>query len=144
MKLLFATVLVALFGQSSVLLAQSAASDTDTIIRLEREWEAAILKKDQATIDRIVALDCVFVASNGELMTKAQADAERKETTYGTSKILDIQVRIFGDVAVVVGSNQESSVNRLNVTTGAYRWTDVFVKRGGTWQVISAQSTKID
>ena len=85
MKLLFATVLVALFGQSSVLLAQSAASDTDTIIRLEREWEAAILKKDQATIDRIVALDCVFVASNGELMTKAQADAEGKENN-GTAR----------------------------------------------------------
>lgn len=124
--------------------SQGNAADIQAVTSLERQWEAALLNKDQAAIDKIVASDCVFVGSNGELMTKAQADEENRITSLSKSTIIDIAVRVFGDVAVVVGSNMENSVNRQRVTTGWYRWTDVWVRRDGRWQVVSAQSTKVD
>jgi uncharacterized protein (TIGR02246 family) len=121
-----------------------SAADTEAVLALERQWETAIKNKDQAAINRIVAEDCVLVSSTGELMTTAQANVETQLTTVGNSTIMDMKVRIFGNVAVVVGSNQEISKNRTLDTSGMYRWTDVFVKRDGRWQVVSAQSTRIE
>lgn len=123
-------------------LAQTA--DEQAVMNLEREWERAIKARDQAALSRIVADDAVIVSSIGELMTKAQAAIETQLTTLNDSQILDMKVRIFGEVAVVIGSNAETSKNRSVETSGLYRWMDVFVKREGRWQVVAAQSTRIE
>jgi len=59
----------------------SVAADTEAVLALERQWETAIKNKDQATINRIVAEDCVLVSSTGELMTTAQANVETALTS---------------------------------------------------------------
>lgn len=145
MKVLL-TVLGAIFLFSICAFPQTTgiAADTEAVLQLERQWETAIKNKDQATINRIVAEDSVLVSSTGELMSKAQADIDNQLTTIVASTIMDMKVRVFGNIAVVVGSNQETSKNRSVDTSGLYRWTDVFEKRNGRWQVISAQSTRIE
>ncbi len=58
-----------------------------------------------------------------------------------TLKVDDLSVRAFGDAAVVTG--------RTTVTTGGadptltLRFTDVFVRRAGRWQVVASQATRI-
>ena len=122
----------------------ASAGDEVVIRQLERDWESALVKNDQTTINRIVAEDCVFVSSTGELMTKAQADADRANSTLQFSTTPQMSVRVLGDAAVVVGMNVETSQYVGMNTSGQYRWTDVFVKRNGKWQVVSAQSTRIE
>src|SRR5438093_5863473 len=102
-----------------------------TIRQLEHEWEQALLKNDQATIDRIVARDCIFVSSTGELMTKTQADADRRNTALQASTTTQTIVRVLGEAAIVIGANLETSQYAGQDTSGQYRWTDVFVKRDG-------------
>lgn len=130
-------------GSSQVSLANVA---TENVIRqLEREWEEALKTNDQVTIDKIVAADCLFVGSNGDLSLKAQADAERRAfIKLIASATTQMNIRVFGDTAIVVGTNLETSSYRDQDTSGQYRWTDVFVRRNGRWQVVSAQSTRID
>src|SRR5258708_829296 len=80
-----------------------ATASVDTIIRkLETDWERALVFPNQATIDRIVAEDCVFISSTGEQMTKAQVDADRTHTKISLSTVTQMKVRVFGDVAIVV------------------------------------------
>lgn len=123
----------------------TAADEEATIRRLEREWEEALVRNDQPAIDRIVDRSCVFVSSNGELMTKAQADADRANTVLRASTTTQMTVRLLSStVAVVVGTNTETSQYAGQDTSGQYRWTDVFRKAAGQWRVVSAQSTYVD
>lgn len=55
--------------------------------------------------------------------------------------MLAVQVRIFGDTAVVMGSDDESSAAMGKSTTGHYTWTDVWVRRNGRWQAMASQMT---
>jgi hypothetical protein len=52
-------------------------------------------------------------------------------------------VRIFGNTAVVTGSDTEKSMENGKDTTGKYVWTDVFVKQNGKWRAVASQSTKL-
>jgi hypothetical protein len=52
-------------------------------------------------------------------------------------------VRIFGNTAVVTGSDTEKSMENGKDTTGKYVWTDVFVKQNGKWRAVTSQSTKL-
>jgi ketosteroid isomerase-like protein len=122
-----------------------SAASVDSIIRkLETDWERALVFPDQATINRIVAEDCVFISSTGEQMTKAEVDTDRSHTKISLSTVTQMKVRVFGDIAIVVGANVETSTYDGQDTSGRYRWTDVFALRNGRWQVVSAQSTRID
>jgi len=114
-------------------------------IRLREElWERALQLGQQAIIDGIVAEDCLFVGSTGEVMTKAQADEDRRKGILKSSAITQMIVRVYGDVAVVIGANTEQSEYGGQDTSGQYRWTDVFQKRRGQWIVVSAHSTRIE
>jgi hypothetical protein len=53
-----------------------------------------------------------------------------------------MEVRLFGDTAVVTGSDTETSTAEGKDTSGKYIWTDVFVKQGGKWKAVASQSTK--
>lgn len=128
--------------------AQGQASidpSAEKAIRLREElWERALQLGQQAIIDSIVAEDALLVGSNGELMTKAQADADRRKGVLKSSTTTQMIVRVFGNMAVVIGTNVEQSEYAGQDTSGQYRWTDVFEKRGGQWVVVSAHSTRID
>ena len=52
-----------------------------------------------------------------------------------------MKVRIFGDTAVVTGSYKEKSTYKFKDTSGKYSFTDVWVKRGGDWQIVAEQTT---
>jgi ketosteroid isomerase-like protein len=52
-------------------------------------------------------------------------------------------VRVHGDVAVVTSRNTIKGTYMGKDISGAYRGTDVFVKRGGQWQVLTTQATAV-
>jgi ketosteroid isomerase-like protein len=56
------------------------------------------------------------------------------------STFADMKVRIYGDVAVVTGI-QTLAGTMKGYASGARRITDLWVKRGGSWQSIGGQST---
>jgi ketosteroid isomerase-like protein len=70
------------------------------------------------------------------------------QTTANTDVIqsnenTDMQVRVFGDTAVVTGGLIEKGTRNGTAYTDTYRWTDVFVKRGGRWQAVASQWVKV-
>ena len=135
----------AVSAQRATTRAPLPATEEATIRGLEQRWEQALLRNDQATIDQIVSPDCLFVSSTGELMSKAQVDADRQNTLLRSSTTTQMIVRFVAPtVAVVVGSDVETSQYAGQDTSGQYRWTDVFQKSNGQWRVVSAQSTRID
>src|ERR1041385_4625032 len=60
--------------------AQGAGAE-QMLLQLERDWEQARAKNDQAALDRILAPEFVGTDSDGVLLTKAQQDSARKAGT---------------------------------------------------------------
>jgi len=122
-----------------------AASVEQTLIRLERDWNHAILTKDYKTLESIVADDWTGIDFRGMTVTKAESISELKsgESTNQSVELGEMQVKVFGNTAVVVGSDVETSTYHGKDSSGKYAWMDVFVKRNGRWQAVAAQSTKL-
>lgn len=136
-----------LLAVAAGLAAPAAAADTPaTLVALEAKWSKATVANDLPTIDGIMAADWVGQNPGGKPMTKATLLAEYKS---GKTKVTamtnrDVTARIFGDIAVVQGADDEKSSYDKKDTSGAYTWTDVFQKRGGKWVAIASQVTPVD
>jgi ketosteroid isomerase-like protein len=120
------------------------AGTEQALMQMERDWTEAALKKDAATLDKILADDWIGQNPAG-VATKAEALADLKsgDNKLESETLGDMKVRVFGDTAVVNGSDDEKSSYKGKDTSGHYTWTDVFVKRHGRWQAAASQGTLI-
>ena len=135
-----------LFGLCFTLMGQGKQpSVEDTILQLEREWSAADIAKDAATLDRILADDWNETDYAGHLVTKAMvlSDIKNNKTEVSTITNNDRKIRVFGNVAIVTGRDTEKSVDHGKETSGTYVYTDVFLNRNGKWQAVQSHSTKL-
>jgi ketosteroid isomerase-like protein len=66
-----------------------------------------------------------------------------RTVTTQAARIGEMKVRVFGDSAIVTGSDTEKSTSKGKDVIDKYLWTDVFVKRDGRWQAVASQSTKV-
>lgn len=112
------------------------------LMQIERDWTEAGLKKDVATLDKILADDWVGQGITGSA-TKAQALADLKsgDSKQDSITLGEMKVRVFGNTAVVTGSDDEKTSYKGKDTSGHYTGTDVFVKRQGRWQAVASQGT---
>jgi hypothetical protein len=55
----------------------------------------------------------------------------------------NMKVRVFGDTAVVTGTDDEVTMESAEKSTDHYVWTDVFVKRNGKWLAVASQTAQI-
>ena len=110
-----------------------------------QEWAEAIVKGDQAAIDRITSADWMLTDAQGMLSSKAQSDAHRKSgaVKFESFKLDELKVRVFGDTAVVHGLATRKSSYQGKDTSGQYRSTDVFIKSNGRWQAIAAHISRV-
>ena len=54
-----------------------------------------------------------------------------------------MDVRVFGSIGVVQGSDTEKSSYKGKDTSGKYVWMDVFQKKNGKWQAVRSEVTKV-
>ena len=116
------------------------------LTKMERDWTDAILKKDIATIERIVAEDCIFIVPDGRIMTRDQTNEDLKAGVWSPESLTleNIKVRAFGDTAVVTLLQIEKSKTKGKDTSGRYLFTDIFVKRNGSWQVVAEHGSRLE
>ena len=116
------------------------------LIQMEHDWSEADLHKDAAALQRILADDWVGIDFEGTVLNKQQALAGIVSDFSGSldSTVLrDMKVRVYGNTAVVTGTDTETGDYHGQDSSGRYQWTDVFVRRAGRWQAVSSQSTKL-
>lgn len=123
----------------------SGENNADDLKKIENDWVAAQKAKDATKLGDILAERWVGVGPDGKTMDKATALASLKAPG---SSLTDIQmgpmtVRVFGNAAVVIGSDTAKSMTNGKDSSGKYVFTDMFIKRDGKWRVISSQSTKV-
>jgi ketosteroid isomerase-like protein len=124
-----------------------AASSTveQALMQIEQELTDLLIKGDPSASERYLADNFVFTAPDGTLSTKAQGIADMKSGALKieSSKIEDMKVVVHGDTAVVTYKTTDKGTYKGRDISGQYRWTDVFVKQNGKWQLVSGQGTPI-
>jgi len=133
------------YGQTDARAASGNAKVEQEIRRLEREWFESYVRGDRAAFDLIVADDAVMTYGNGKVGNKSEAIAEIKAPADASYSLTsdDVQVRVYGDTAIVTGRVTEKGTFNGRSLNSQSRYTDIWVRRNGRWQVVGAQSTRL-
>jgi hypothetical protein len=144
--LVFASVLFTA-GQAKNAGAQKPTKTEAELIQLERDIGAANVRRDKAFFERIEADEFIFTDSAGGLTTKAEDVAgldkpagEFKQVSYEPD---DMKVRVYGKTAVVTGRTTTKLQSKDREVINRSRFTDVFVKRDGRWQLVAGHSSRL-
>jgi ketosteroid isomerase-like protein len=127
------------FTAPAASLAADQGDVTQGLMKMERDWCSASVKGDAAAIGAILADDFTDVSLTGEVVSKVQVLADVKAEKGAVCNIDMTQVRVYGDAAVVVGRTTWMSA----AGNGQYRYTDIYVRRGGRWTCVASQATDI-
>ena len=121
--------------------------DQGVLAYMEREWNDASVKRDVAWFERNYASDMTEISSRtGALANKSQAiaDVRTDKSVLQSLDLSDLNVRVEGNSAVVTGVNRVVGRDPEGKPIDRrVRFTDVFIKRDGRWQVWATQGTTI-
>ena len=132
------------FGQSTGLKADQNSKEEQAVIKLEREWSEAYKNRDKAALERILADDYIYTDENGKSYNKTLYLAGVTQNLKVESYTLDdITAKVYGDTAILVGRWTGTLTDNGKDISGAYRFTDTFVKRRGRWVAIATQETRM-
>ena len=108
--------------------------------RLAAAWTAGQCEAWAA----FVAPEWSVIHITGAVMTRAQALelCKAPPAPIGTMTSDDFWVRAFGDAAVVTGRTVATTTGPRPESV-TLRFTDVFVRRNGRWQVVASQATRL-
>ena len=136
-------VLCFLICTSVVLAGQSTRSSRKSeILRLEDAWRTAQHHNDGVAFDRLLAPDVSFVGTSGSLRDKKGYAASRAGSWIpraATYTVRDLSVRFYGRVAIVTGTEETTGEG----VTNKGRFTHVWARRVGRWQLVAIQRTDI-
>ena len=109
------------------------------------ELNTALGSNDTVALDRIYADDYTLVNMAGVVTTKAQRLAAIKsgELKYESVSVDEVNIRSYGDTAVVTDRATVKLQDKGKDLSGQYRVTLTFVKIKGAWQLVAAQNTRI-
>ena len=116
----------------------SAETDRGQIVALEHRWLDAIRSGDRKSLGDILADGFIDTNTNGQTRDRAHAMAH-SAAPGATQSITQLTVRLFGDTAIANGINTVHS--KTQGWTVDVAFTDVFARRNGRWQAVSAQET---
>jgi ketosteroid isomerase-like protein len=127
--------------------AGSPLNDEGQLLYMEREWNDADKKHDMAWVERNYDEDASDISSRtGAMHTKAEVLASMKndKTVLDSLEVSDMNVRVEGNTAIVTGINHAKGRDDKGAAFDRrVRFTDVFLKKDGRWQVVATQGTTI-
>jgi len=120
-------------------------STEDEIRKIESDWGEAFERGDMATLDRLMADDYILTDPLGNVRSKAESLSaiQTNELRFESTESDNVNVKVIGDTAVVTGRSTFRGRYKGWPMTGQYQYTDVLVKRSGSWQAISSHITAL-
>lgn len=126
-----------------------ASADDNTakyIIDMERKWAEGVCV-DNGVVDKLLADDFQGTSIKGARFTKADELKDEKSVRTAHDCGLDeAKVHFFGDtIAIVYGREHAVGKDKSQPSAKVCQvWTDTWLKRGGTWQIIASQDNRVD
>jgi ketosteroid isomerase-like protein len=121
------------------------ADNAQMIIDLDRKRMQAMAEKDIDALNMLLADDLVYTHSSARLDTKQSliGNMESGSTVYTSVVPSDVKAQDLGDTVVLTGSCRIGVNSGGRANSFGVRFTDVYAKRGGRWQMVTWQSTRL-
>ena len=119
--------------------------NAQTVIDLDKKRMQAMGAKDYATLEAVIADELIYTHSTARIDTKESLIGAMKSgaTVYTSVEPSDVKAQDLGDVVVLTGVAQIKVVSKGTPNAFGVRFLDVYAKRGGGWQMVTWQSTKL-
>jgi ketosteroid isomerase-like protein len=113
---------------------------------IEDQLAAAWVAGDRSVHERVLAEDWSVIDAQGRIRNKAEVLEEmfRPGERELTGTIDEVNVRPYGDWAIVTGKTYVAGRYEGNEIKVTLRFMDVFRRREGTWQVVASQATLLN
>lgn len=129
----------------SIISAQTSNAEKE-VFAANKAWADAQAKGDLDALDKIFHNDLIVTSGNGTLRDKKGELADQKPTPdfkvhfFNTE---DVRVKVYDKTAIVTG-HAKWRVNYQNRDLDhERRYTSVYVKEDGRWQMVALQVTRI-
>ena len=121
------------------------ADNGQMIIELDAKRMQAMAAKDLAMLNDILGDDLIYTHSSARLDTKQSliGNMQSGSTVYTSVEPSDVKAQDLGDVVVLTGVAQIKVVSNGAPNAFGVRFTDVWAKRAGRWQMVAWHSTKL-
>ena len=121
------------------------ADNRQMIIDLDKKRMSAMAQKDVATLNALLADDLIYTHSSARLDTKQSliGAMESGSTVYTSVEPSDVKAQDLGDTVVLTGSCRISVTSGGRPNSFGVRFTDVYANKGGRWQMVAWQSTRL-
>jgi ketosteroid isomerase-like protein len=121
------------------------AGNERAIIDLDRKRMRAMAAKDVETLEDLLADDLIYTHSSARLDTKRSLIQAMVSgaTVYTGVEPSDVKAQDLGDTVVLTGIAQIKVVSNGTPNAFGVRFTDVYAKRDGRWQMVTWQSTRL-
>jgi len=120
-------------------------SDVDAVRQVEQNMGSAMVAGDIEKLKQIYADNFATIGSDGKITTKENllTDFESFHDKLEWFENGPMDVQVFGNVAVALGTVKEKRSRNGKDTSGEFAWMDVLEKRAGSWVVVQSASAKV-
>ncbi len=114
-------------------------------MQTEEALRLAVLNRDTKAYADIIADDYLFTNQDAAVRTKTQMLAAYNSASikYESLTFDEMTVHTYGNAAVVFGRSTSKGQDSGKDISGVYRYTRVYVKRQGRWQLVATQVTRM-
>jgi ketosteroid isomerase-like protein len=121
------------------------AGNGPMVIDLDKKRMTAMAQKDIATLNTLLSDDLIYTHSSARLDTKQSliGNMESGSTVYTAVEPSDVKAQDLGDAVVLTGACRISVMSQGRPNSFSVRFTDVYAKKGGQWQMVTWQSTRL-
>jgi hypothetical protein len=126
------------------LVVETSAGVTQDLEQIEQQLAATWKKGDCDGWGGFVAPEWTVTHITGEVMTRARVMQMCRggENPIAESTVDQVSVRPYGAMAVVTGRTT-ARTGGASPATVKLRFTDVFIRRAGRWQVVASHATRL-
>jgi len=125
-----------------LLAAAGTASDpADGVRAVSAGWRKAVIEKDEAALQRLLADDLTYTHASGRTQDKAEYIAAVVKTgRYESFTESDTKIRMYGKTAILTGF---VDVKIAGQEPYRVRTIEVYIENNGRWQLTAKQSARI-
>lgn len=133
----------AAYAQDSVTPEQKKAADE--VLETVAKWADAVRDRDMKALDTLFAEELFITTFDGKTRgKKEELEVLKPNPNVRTVSVEneDVRVKLYGDTAVVTALTKMQFIINEKETPVAMRYTAIFVKRDGRWQMVALQTAR--
>lgn len=117
----------------------------EELIGVAHEWDRAMVENDPEAIGRFMADDWTIIGPDGSVGDKAAflGLVKSGELSHDVMESEDLEVRVYGDTAVVTARGVSGGLYRGQAFREVERSSCVFVRQEGQWRCVLTHLSRI-